>query len=73
MTDHDPFAGGIQTAKERCLRINALSAADIHRVLERDDLQDSVRRHAHDRLRRLAWTGQHHVQRALNLKVESPP
>lgn len=68
MTHDDPFAGGIQTAQERCLRINALGEDAIRCVLERDDLQESVIRHAHDRLRRLAWTEKHHVQRARNAR-----
>lgn len=55
---NDVFAGGIQCAADRILRINALDIDQINIVLKRDDLQASVRKHAEDRLRRLIATEQ---------------
>lgn len=55
-TERDPFAGGIQTVLDRKLRINELGIDDVKIILQRDDLQPSVRAHAIDRIRRLETT-----------------
>lgn len=57
-TTRDPFCGGIQTAQDRKLKINELSINDVKIILQRDDLQPSVRAHALDRIRRLEATEQ---------------
>jgi len=55
MTHHDdPFVGGIQTAEDRKKKIAELNIAQIIRVLERPDLQPSIRRYAEERLQRLS-------------------
>ncbi|MDG4549888.1 MAG: hypothetical protein P9F19_01555 [Candidatus Contendobacter sp.] len=55
-TEKDLFAGGIQTAQDRKLKINELGIDDVKLVLQRNDLQPSVRAHALDRIRRLETT-----------------
>lgn len=52
----DPFCGGIQCAVDRILRINTMNESQIQQVLERTDLQPSVRMHTLDRICRLKRT-----------------
>ena len=59
---NDVFAGGIQCAADRILRINAMDIDQINAVLASEDLQASVRKHAEDRLCRLIVAAE--IQRA---------
>lgn len=54
MTHHDPFAGGVQTVEDRKKTIAELPVDQLIRVLERPDLQPSIRRYAEERLQKLS-------------------
>lgn len=58
LTARDPFFEGLKTAESRKLKINELGTDDVKLILQRDNLQPSVRAHAIDRIRRLEATEQ---------------